>query len=487
KMVLALNHDILPPTLHVDEPSPHIDWSAGGVRLLTEPVPWPQSGHPRTAGVSSFGISGTNAHVILQQAPEPAAPAPEAAPLPDAASLLHVWPVSARTPAALCAQAQRLGEYLGGHPGVDVADVGFSLATTRAQHPYRAVITAGGAGEDVRERLVAGLGALAAGRSAVGVVQHHLSGQAASSVVFVLPGQGAQYAGMGVQLYRQHRVFADAVDEVCAALDGYLPVPLGQVMFADPDSEAAGLLTQTAYTQPALFAFGVGMAAVLADAGIGPDVLVGHSVGELTAAYLAGVFSLADAAGLVAQRGRLMQACPVGAMLAISAAEAEVVGLLQGFAGVGIAAVNGPSSVVVSGEVDQITAVQAQCGAAGLVVTRLRVSHGFHSALMDAALPEFAAVAARVRFSAPAVPVVSNLTGQIATAEQLCSPDYWVRQLRESVRFGEGITALLAERERVFVELSPHPVLAAAISDTVAGVEGGSLSVVIPTLHREHP
>ncbi|KAA1244114.1 type I polyketide synthase, partial [Mycobacterium simiae] len=485
KMITALNHDVLPPTLHVDRPSPHVDWSAGTVRLLTEPTSWPDTDHPRTAAVSAFGISGTNAHVIVAQAPAEPAPA-ESSEMPVSESALRVWPVSGRSLVALAAHADRLHRHLVEHPDVDVTDLAYSLATTRTQHPYRAAVIAPAAAADVRAELLAGLHALRTGEPHPCLFQHHLA-QPAGKIVFVLPGQGAQYPTMGHQLYRDHRVFADVLDRVCAAFDPHLDMSLREVIFAAPDTASAGLLQQTAYAQPALFAFGAAMHAVLADAGIHPDCLLGHSLGELTAAYLAGVFCLADATVLVSARGRLMQACTPGAMLAIHATEHAVTALLGDYPDTAIAAINSPTSVVVAGSFDQIDSLRAQCSKRLVKTTALAVSHAFHSPAMDPALPEFEAIAAGLTYHPPMLPVVSNLTGQLATAEQLTSALYWTHHLRRSVRFGDSVAGLLAQGEHTFVELSPQPVLAPAITDALSNAAGRDQSAVITTSHRDRP
>ncbi len=258
-------------------------------------------------------------------------------------------------------------------------------------------------------------------------------------------------------------------------------------MFAEPGSAVGELIHQTTYTQPALFAMGAAMHALIAEAGITPDYLLGHSIGELTAAYVAGVFSLADAAVLVTARGRLMQACPPGAMIAIQANEREVEALLEDHPKIAIAAVNGPTSVVVSGDPDELKPIRDHCAAQGLRAASLSVSHAFHSSLMDPALPEFEAIAAGLTLASPTVPILSNLTGQLATSEQLASSRYWTRHLREPVRFYDSVAGLLGQGEHVFVELSPHPVLAPAITDTLAQVTERAQSAVIVTLHRDRP
>jgi acyl transferase domain-containing protein/acyl-CoA synthetase (AMP-forming)/AMP-acid ligase II/acyl carrier protein len=489
KMIEALNHDILPPTLHVDHPSPHIDWSGGAVRLLTEAVPWPLNEHPRTAAVSSFGISGTNAHVIVQQATvvAPAQPVLEPTAEPVPSSPLLVWPVSARSPKALAAQADRLHQHLTEHPDVGLTDVAYSLAATRTHHPYRAAITAHPGTGDPRQELLDGLHALTGDLRHPRLTRHHYAAHPPGKTVFVLPGQGAQYPGMGLDLYRKHRGFARTLDNICKALDAHLEVSLREVMFAEPGSAVGELIHQTSYAQPALFAMGAAMHALFVEAGITPDYLLGHSIGELTAAYIAGVFSLADAAVLVTARGRLMQACPPGAMIAIQANERDVETLLKDRPTIAIAAVNGPTSVVVSGHPDELEPIRDHCAAHNLRSSSLSVSHAFHSSLMDPALPEFEAIAAGLTLASPTVPILSNLTGQIATSEQLASSRYWTRHLREPVRFYDSVAGLLGRGEHVFVELSPHPVMAAAITDTLAEAVERTQSVVITTLHRDRP
>src|ERR1019366_471574 len=317
KMVLALQHGVLPPTLHADQPSPHIDWSAGDVRLLTEAVPWAGNGRPRRAGVSSFGLSGTNAHIILEEAPAIGNPVPAAPDAVPAVAGALAWLVSGRSAAGLRAQAGRLAEWVAREPGLDPADVGWSLAVTRSVFEYRAVVTGTGRGE-----LAAGLAAVAAGPPAAGGVAGGGPAGGGVRVGFVFAGQGAQRAGMGAELHAASPVFAAAFDQACALLEAELGVPVAEVVLGrggqdGPDQHGGpgavdGRADQTVFAQAGLFAVGAGLVALLVACGITPDAVAGHSVGEVTAAYAAGVLSLEDACHLVAARARLMQALPGG-------------------------------------------------------------------------------------------------------------------------------------------------------------------------------
>ncbi|MEE1757451.1 type I polyketide synthase [Streptomyces sp. SP18CS02] len=450
KMVMAMRHGVLPRTLHVDEPTPHVDWTAGAVRLLTEQRAWPKGGdRPRRAGVSSFGVSGTNAHVILEQAP-PAPVADEVTAAADDDGVVRPWLLSAKSEDALRAQAQGLLDHLDERPDTRLVDAASSLAS-RAALDHRAVVVGGD-----RARVRGALGSLAAGEVAPGLVR----GVAGTpKVAFLFTGQGSQRRDMGRELYAAFPAFADALDTVCAALDVHLDRPLKEVVSAGP--EAGDVLDRTAYAQPALFAIEVALFRLLEHWGVRPDFVAGHSIGELAAAHVSGVLSLADAALLVAHRGRLMQGMPSGgAMTAVQASEEEVLAELAGTLDrAGIAAVNGPSSVVVSGDEDAVEEIARRFSERGRKTRRLRVSHAFHSPHMDGMLEEFRRIAAGLDFRTPRIPLVSTLTGEAVPVAELRSPDYWARQARGAVRFRDAVRTLEAAGVSAFVELGPDGVL----------------------------
>ncbi|MBQ1070625.1 type I polyketide synthase, partial [Micromonospora sp. D75] len=467
KMVMAMRHGLVPSTLHVDEPTPKVDWSAGEVSLVTEATPWPATDRPRRAAVSSFGISGTNAHTIIEEPP-----APDAADLADTGPAhtvaLPAVPVllSARSEAALSAQAGRWARWLEDDEALRTVDVGWSSVVSRSALEHRAVVSATG-----REELLAGLRALAAGQPSGALVAGQAADRGPLAVLF--SGQGAQRAGMGRELYAEFPVFAAALDEVCAQLDALLPRPLKEVLFAAEGSAEAELLDRTVFTQAGLFAVEVALFRLVESFGVAPDLVGGHSIGEVTAAHVAGVLSLADACVLVAARGRLMQALPAGGgMLAVAAAEADVLTTLDGLTGVGVAAVNGPTSVVVSGAVEALDEVERVWRGRGVRTRRLSVSHAFHSPLTEPMLDEFRVVLDGLTFEAPALPVVSNVTGAPADVDEIRSPDYWVRHVREAVRFADGVAALRAAGVDTFLEIGPRSVLTAMVGDILPADDG---------------
>ncbi|AKN71145.1 hypothetical protein QR97_16165 [Streptomyces sp. PBH53] len=458
KTVMALRHGVLPATLHVDRPSAQVDWTRGAVSVLTETTPWPETGVPRRAAVSSFGVSGTNAHVVLEQAPPAAqsAPAGDGGPVP--------WLVSGRTPEAVRAQVERLTEDLAGHP--DPVAVARALATTRTAFEYRVAAT----GSDT----TALLDALAEARPVAA---------RPGRTAFLCTGQGAQRVGMGAGLYAAHPAYADAFDAVCAEFDRLLDRPLRDLVLSGP----ADVLDRTAYAQPALFAVETALAALLRHWGVTPDLLAGHSLGEITAAHLAGVLSLPDAAALVAARGRLMDALPAGgAMVAVETDEDRVRPLLGD--DVSLAAVNGPRALVLSGREPAVTEAADRLAAEGCRTRRLRVSHAFHSALMDPMLAEFRATVAALDLRAPSVPLVSALTGRPLTAEEARSPEHWVRHVRDTVRFHDAVAGLAAAGAVRYLELGPDGVLTALAQNGLPPAEADERDpLAVPLLRAGRP
>ncbi|WP_374203934.1 type I polyketide synthase [Pseudonocardia sp. ICBG601] len=465
KMVQAMRHGRVPRTLHVGTPSRHVDWESGAVDLVTEPTDWPEAGRLRRAAVSSFGISGTNAHIVLEQAPPAPAVAPTVIDPGTGAVALHV---SGRTEGAVRDQAARLRARLEQQPGADLADVAFSLATTRSAFEHRAAVVA-----DDRDGVLRGLAALAAGEPDPGV----LTGRAAAAgpVAVLFGGQGSQRAGAGARLRERFPAFATALDEVVAALDPHLDRPLYEVLHAAEGSAEAELLGRTRYAQPALFAVEVALYRLLTSWGVRPARVGGHSVGEIADAHVAGVLDLADAAALVAARGRLLDALPDGgAMIAVETTEEQARAALTD--GVAVAAVNGPTSVVLSGAADATERVAATFAAQGRRTTRLDVSHAFHSPLMEPVLDGFRRVVEGLTFAEPALEMVSTVTGAPAVAGDLASPDYWVAHVRSTVRFADAVAALRDAGTGAVVEVGPDTVLAPAVravlgdAATVTGV-----------------
>ncbi|WP_327313034.1 SDR family NAD(P)-dependent oxidoreductase [Streptomyces sp. NBC_01235] len=521
KMVLAMRHGVLPRTLHAERASTRIDWTEGAVSLLTEAVEWPEAeGRPRRAGVSAFGISGTNAHVILEQppaeSPQPSAesaqssagasqpsagdaqpsgsvtprtpagedgPSAEGVPVPvGSGGVVVPWVLSGRGADALRAQAVRLLAHLEDPERQDAAapvDIAHSLALGRAGFDHRAAAI----GRD-QDELLSAVRALAEDREAPGLVRgvRRRGGRTA----FLFSGQGSQRPGMGRDLYAAHPVFADALDAVCAELDRELERPLKEVLFAPAGSPDAELLDRTAYTQAGLFALEVAQFRLLEHWGLRPDLVVGHSIGELAAAHVAGVFDLADACRLVAARGRLMQQLPDGgAMLAVQAGETEVAQALRTYEDrVSLAAVNGPASVVVSGDEEAVEELAQAWREAGLRTKRLTVSHAFHSPRMEPMQARFATVARETTYAPPSVPVVCDLTGELADSGQLEDVEYWVRHVRGTVRWADAVATLERQGVTAYLELGPDAVLTAMTRDCLAEPQA---AVVTPLLRRDRP
>ncbi|WP_053733775.1 type I polyketide synthase [Nocardia sp. NRRL S-836] len=474
KMIMAMRHGTLPRSLHLTRPTPHVDWSAGNVSLLAEAQPWPVTGRPRRAGISSFGISGTNAHVIIEEPP-----AVERAPsraAQDAEDIAVPWVLSGKTRDALRAQAERLKAFVAADPALSPADIGLSLATTRAALDHRAVVVGRG-----RDELLAGLDAV------IGTTTPALRDVAGTGgLAFLFAGQGSQRRAMGQELYGCDEVFARALDDACGYLDIQLDTPLLDVLFAEEGSEDAALIDQTSYAQPALFAIEVALYRMFESWGLTPDYVSGHSIGEIAAAHVAGVFSLEDAATLVAARGRLMQELEVrGAMVSLRATEDEALSLLSGHEHTaGIAAVNGPRSVVLSGAEDVVLRLADRWEGQGGKAKRLNVSHAFHSPLMLPMLHEFRQLLEFLSFSAPAIPFVSTVTGRLVTPAELSTPDYWVAHVSEAVRFHDAVRVIESAGVTTCLELGPDGVLSAMAADCLADEDG---VLFRPVLRRDRP
>ncbi len=465
KAVQAIRHGVLPKSLHSQTRSPHVDWDAGAVELLTESRAWPERDRPRRVGVSSFGLSGTNAHVIVEQAP--VVEEPQAV----AGVELPVVPVvlSAQSESGLSGQAARLLARIESSDS-SLLDAGFSSVVSRAVLEHRAVVAASD-----REELVRGLRALVEGELSPSVVRG--VARPAGATAFLFTGQGAQRLGMGRELYEAFPVFAEAFDAVLAELDARLGRSLRDVVWG----EDAGLLNGTMFAQAGLFAVETALFRLAESWGVRPDFLVGHSVGEIAAAHVSGALSLADAAELVVARGRLMQALPAGgSMVAVEAAEAEVLPLLNGE--VGIAAVNGPRSVVVSGTEAAVADLVEKFAGQGRRTSVLRVSHAFHSPLMEPMLAEFGAVVAGLSFGAPSIPVVSGVSGDLS--EGWGSPEYWVRHVREAVRFADAVSFVVSRGVTSFVEVGPDGVLSGMAQQSV---DTESATVFVPLVRKGRP
>lgn len=472
KAVLMVERGSLLPSGGFTEPNPAIPFTELGLRVVDELQEWPVvAGRPRRAGVSSFGFGGTNAHVIVEEAGSVGADTVSGrADVGGSGGGVVAWVISGKTASALAAQAGRLGRYVRARPALDVVDVGYSLVSTRSVFDHRAVVVG-----QTRDELLAGLAGVVAGRPEAGVVCG--VGKPAGKTAFVFAGQGSQWLGMGSELYAAYPVFAEALDAVVDELDRHLRYPLRDVIWGHDQD----LLNTTEFAQPALFAVEVALYRLLMSWGVRPGLVLGHSVGELAAAHVAGALCLPDAAMLVAARGRLMQALPAGgAMFAVQAREDEVAPMLGH--DVSIAAVNGPASVVISGAHDAVSAIADRLRGQGRRVHRLAVSHAFHSALMEPMIAEFTAVAAELSVGLPTIPVISNVTGQLV-ADDLASADYWARHIRAVVRFGDSVRSAHCAGASRFIEVGPGGGLTSLIEASLADAQ----IVSVPTLRKDRP
>lgn len=472
KAVLMVERGSLLPSGGFTEPNPAIPFTELGLRVVDELQEWPVvAGRPRRAGVSSFGFGGTNAHVIVEEAGSVGADTVSGrADVGGSGGGVVAWVISGKTASALAAQAGRLGRYVRARPALDVVDVGYSLVSTRSVFDHRAVVVG-----QTRDELLAGLAGVVAGRPEAGVVCG--VGKPAGKTAFVFAGQGSQWLGMGSELYAAYPVFAEALDAVVDALDRHLRYPLRDVIWGHDQD----LLNTTEFAQPALFAVEVALYRLVMSWGVRPGLVLGHSVGELAAAHVAGALCLPDAAMLVAARGRLMQALPAGgAMFAVQAREDEVAPMLGH--DVSIAAVNGPASVVISGAHDAVSAIADRLRGQGRRVHRLAVSHAFHSALMEPMIAEFTAVAAELSVGLPTIPVISNVTGQLV-ADDFASADYWARHIRAVVRFGDSVRSAHCAGASRFIEVGPGGGLTSLIEASLADAQ----IVSVPTLRKDRP
>ncbi|MBN8466463.1 acyltransferase domain-containing protein [Corallococcus exiguus] len=460
KTVLAMEHGEIPASPHFQQANPVIDFDAGPFFVPSQPRPWTSANGPRRAGVSAFGIGGTNTHVILEEAPKTAAPVPSK-------RSWHVLPLSARTPAALDAATERLAAHLDANPNVSLADVAYTLQVGRHAHEHRRAVVV----KDVADA-----------KAALRDARRLLGGSGTNTrrpVVFLFSGQGSQYVDMGRGLYEQEPVFRTEVDACAEKLKPHLGLDLRTVLYppADGREKATEQLKQTSLTQPALFVIEYALAKLWASWGVTPQAMVGHSIGEYVAACLSGVFSLDDALALVATRGRLMQSLPSGAMLSVRMTPEALAPLMD--ARISVAAVNAPGFTVVAGPSDAVDALQAKLEAQKVEVSRLHTSHAFHSQMMDPIVEEFRQAVAKVARKEPKDLYLSNVTGTWVTREDAVSPAYWARHLRDAVRFQDSATLLLNDPEHVFLEVGPGNALATLVR---RNAQEGTFPAILSTL-----
>lgn len=451
KVVLSLQHEMLPQNLHFEKPSTHIPWDSLPVRVVDKAMQWQANGRPRRAGISSFGFTGTNAHVLIEEAPPLTAAPPEGA---GDAVPVGVLPLSARSPEALVALVRRHAAWLDAHPKADIQDVCFTVGAGRSHFEHRAAIVVDSV-QEARDLLTE----LADNRLRPGVVRGECRDRPTTAWLFT--GQGSQYPGMARELFDTEPVFADTVRRCAEAADPILPRPLLQVLF-DTDGDDGKTLRHTSFAQPALFAVEMGLARLWQSWGIEPDVVLGHSVGQYAAACVAGVFSLEDGARLIAERGRLFGSLADGGrMVAVFALPEQVEGLADKFTRVSVAAYNGRNTVL-SGPAADLEEIVALCGDEAIRCTWLETSHAFHSELLEPVLDEFESYAARFDYDVPTLPLVCNRTGAVVTAQHPVDAQYWRRHSRQPVQFAESVRTVAALGASVVMEIGPQPILTAA-------------------------
>ncbi len=452
KVVLSLQHEQLPASLHFENPSPHIPWDSLPVRVVDKATPWRTNGRPRRAGVSSFGFTGTNAHVLIEEAPPVVAEEPTG---PSGSSgSLDVLTLSARSPEALVALAQRYESWLAAHPDVDIAEVCLTAGTGRSHFEHRAALVV-----DSVEGARQGMAELAENRQRPGVLRGEHTNRPTTAWLFT--GQGSQYPRMARELFDAEPVFAETVTRCAEAVDDMLPRPLLEVLFSN-DPEAGQAVRHTSFAQPALFAVEMGLARLWQSWGIKPDVVLGHSVGQYAAACVAGVFSLEDGARLMAERGRLFGSLPAGGrMVAVFTDPTHVEQIAGEFPRVSVGAYNGPNTVL-SGPGEDLEQIVARFGDEAIRCTWLETSHAFHSELLDPVLDEFESYATQFTFAAPALPLVCNRTGAVLTGQTPIDAGYWRRHSRQPVQFTESVRTVAALGCSVLMEIGPQPVLTGA-------------------------
>ncbi|WP_413116631.1 SDR family NAD(P)-dependent oxidoreductase [Streptomyces sp. CY1] len=477
KMVMAMRHGALPKSLHIDEPSPHVDWSAGGVSLLTDDMPWPETGRPRRAGVSSFGMSGTNAHAVLEQAPLDDAAGPAADDDVQAVEPPEItpWVISGRSDTAVEAQAERLLAHVRERREFSPADIGLSLATTRSVFEHRAVVLAGDG-----DGLLNGLGALAEGNVAPGVVRGMAT--ARDQAVLVFPGQGSQWVGMAAELLESSPAFAERIGECAAALAPFVDWPLAEVLRGGEGSAEA--LERVDVVQPVLWAVMVSLAELWRSYGVEPAAVIGHSQGEIAAACVAGALSLEDAAKVVALRSQALRALSGrGGMVSVSLPVDSVRERLEAWGErLSVAAVNGPSAVVVSGDADALDELLGACEGEGIRARRVPVDYASHCAHVEAIEDELQRILAGITPRSSSVPFYSTVTGGVLDTTEM-DAGYWYRNLRQTVRFDETVRVLLTDGFQVFIEASAHPVLTMGVEQTAE--DHGTRVTAVGSLRRE--